>query len=567
MATLDYVDVPPGATRLRASPESTESKSTGIRPAPRIATSIPNPSPPSSPRPKRRPSILSSTGTGSLALGSLTSPTMSFIPQLLLSASMPPMTPGPTSGTPPASNIRKKIEHGNVTLLSSRDPLSLPIMTTNFKRFVSIVGPVFWLQDRIEEIVLWKKGWQRTSAWMAAYALICFYPRLILLLPHIALIGIILATYPYPAVASDDPLYTAHETSSQAYPTAAPVTEGSIPWQANIQGIQNLMGAAADLHDLIEPHLYHLQLTPQHFNKGRGSSTFVPQPSRMRSPYTTHILTLLFITFFPLLFIVHLPIFPIRQVALTVGLAPFILTHPYVKVILPRLIPLIIDATPILLRRFEKVKTIVLKPLGLQKSPSSGSVDDEILEEKAPMPPLAMVLQRVMDDDRLSDECWNSEMREVYLWENERYGGPLPSDSPTLAASSSGSSITPAQRGWSKLNLRPGERSAWTRGSDGWSGVGQGGGHSAVEVNGEVSSNLTFSLAPGWRFVETEDWRKDLQCTWSGCGGDADGWVYSNDAWLGSRPSPYTSGGGSVTRRRRWVRRVWYDPEKAKEDS
>jgi hypothetical protein len=32
-------------------------------------------------------------------------------------------------------------------------------------------------------------------------------------------------------------------------------------------------------------------------------------------------------------------------------------------------------------------------------------------------------LQRVMDDDRLKDSCWNSEKREVELWENERFGG------------------------------------------------------------------------------------------------------------------------------------------------
>ena len=32
-------------------------------------------------------------------------------------------------------------------------------------------------------------------------------------------------------------------------------------------------------------------------------------------------------------------------------------------------------------------------------------------------------LQRVIDNDRLSDSCWNSEMREVELWENERFGG------------------------------------------------------------------------------------------------------------------------------------------------
>ena len=34
-----------------------------------------------------------------------------------------------------------------------------------------------------------------------------------------------------------------------------------------------------------------------------------------------------------------------------------------------------------------------------------------------------------------------------------------------------------------------------------------------------------------------------------------DGWVYTNDAWLGPRLVPYTSGGGSVTCRRRWAKR------------
>lgn len=45
-----------------------------------------------------------------------------------------------------------------------------------------------------------------------------------------------------------------------------------------------------------------------------------------------------------------------------------------------------------------------------------------------------------------------------------------------------------------------------------------------------------------------------------------DGWVYTNDVWLGSRAAPYAAGGGSVTRRRRWVRRVWFDPERANAD-
>jgi hypothetical protein len=124
-----------------------------------------------------------------------------------------------------------------------------------------------------------------------------------------------------------------------------------------------------------------------------------------------------------------------------------------------------------------------------------------------------------------------------------------------------------------------------------------------VEGNGEIRFVLTSKyfnnngtkywkwlkynshiLVTSWAFVETEDWRKDLGCEWSGYGGDQgqcsffhrfeihsifcklmiyvfeiDGWVYNNDAWLGPRPVPYTSGGGSVTRRRRWIRRVWFD--------
>ena len=34
------------------------------------------------------------------------------------------------------------------------------------------------------------------------------------------------------------------------------------------------------------------------------------------------------------------------------------------------------------------------------------------------------------------------------------------------------------------------------------------------------SSNLTFSLAPGWSSVEYEDWRNDVRCAWLDCGGD-----------------------------------------------
>jgi hypothetical protein len=64
-------------------------------------------------------------------------------------------------------------ESSKHTLLTSRHPLSLPITTVNFRRFVSRSGAIFWFQDRIEEIVLWKRGQKYTIAFMAAYTFLC----------------------------------------------------------------------------------------------------------------------------------------------------------------------------------------------------------------------------------------------------------------------------------------------------------------------------------------------------------------------------------------------------------
>ena len=280
----------------------------------------------------------------------------------------------------------------------------------------------------------------------------------------------------------------------------------------------------ADLHDLVVPHLYHLRLTPQHL-----SST--TQRSPQSSPYTPHILALLAISFFPLLFVIHLPLFPIREVCWVIGLLPFVVAHPYVRAALPVLLKAFVDVVPFLFVRLGTLKDRTLSRLRLWKGGKregemkqanqddggedgiGGEAGNRNGNEKIPLP-LSMVVRRLLDDDRLNDKCWNSELREVQLWENERFGGmslscfhtffvdaisfvtcacdyegPIPPDSPTLMATTMGlsssssfstsSSSTAAsglhsshpQKGWSKQNLRPGERSAWTRGRDGWSGV------------------------------------------------------------------------------------------------
>ncbi|KIJ60199.1 hypothetical protein HYDPIDRAFT_117455 [Hydnomerulius pinastri MD-312] len=86
-------------------------------------------------------------------------------------------------------------------------------------------------------------------------------------------------------------------------------------------------------------------------------------------------------------------------------------------------------------------------------------------------------------------------------------------------------------------------------------------------------STLTFSLSPGWAFIESEGWRVDLEAEWAQDavqydgdkkgrpGTDEDGWIYTTDAWAHPRAEA-RPGEGWVTRRRRWVRRVyWRDGE------
>ena len=81
---------------------------------------------------------------------------------------------------------------------------------------------------------------------------------------------------------------------------------------------------------------------------------------------------------------------------------------------------------PFVLVRLGTFKDHTFSKLGFQNKeeryPQVMRDDDGADNKNLPLP-LSMVVRRMMDDDRLSDECWNSEMREVQLWENERFGG------------------------------------------------------------------------------------------------------------------------------------------------
>ncbi|KNZ80789.1 hypothetical protein J132_04294 [Termitomyces sp. J132] len=529
MASLAYISIPQCATRLNPPSQS----SPALQRAKKVTTPLPNPTP-----------LLSASSTNVQApsgMNSSTAAVFSLLPQMVLSSTLP--------NTPlsPSAKDKDKDTRKGPQLMTNKEPLSIPITTLNFKRFVAKVGPIFWMQDRIEEVILWKRGWRVTGVWMAAYAFFCYFPKMVFAIPHLVSIGIMLASYPY----------------SKPKPGETSSTD-SVNWQGNLQGIQNLMGFVADVHDLVQPHLHLLVLTPAHLPSPRYAEISVPPPI---SSYPPLILLTLLLTFPPLLVLLASPLFPTRFVCLVGGLLPLLATHPRVLPILPMLGKLAVTFTQnvlvVLVRRYAKLQRAFLtfwtrikgKGRGRGEEPTvhAGDIDVDL-------PPLRTILERIRDNDRLDDTCWNAEMREVELFENERFvpSRSRPCSNPILPQGqrfslppTPMSPPDPTDPGWGKANLRSGERRGWTRGQDGWGGV---------RTRSRAGSNLTFSLASGWAFVGTEGWRRDLGRKWAGLDvgvdPDADGWVYTNDAWGGALGISYPE---SVTRRRRWVRRVWYD--------
>ncbi|KAI6151326.1 hypothetical protein EDD17DRAFT_1148400 [Pisolithus thermaeus] len=607
MATFEYVDIPPEAIRLASCPQ----EGNVVRPAHKIPTTFPDPSTASgffswhlhvdsaSPENGAAPSGPSKTA-------------LTIIPQLLLSSSLPAAAASAAASASSSTGLSlftssPRSGQSSQTLLSTRDPLSFPIVTSNFRRFVARVGPVFWLQDRIEEIILWKKGWKRTVVWLAAYGFICYFPRLILLLPHALLLGVMLTCYPAPG----------------SPPVPLKVNEGTADWQANIQAIQNLMGAFSDAHDTIVPLLSFLgpaKLRPVpstasstlHSLEAESTSTLNSsleqktngsrEQSTTRTPsYSPHpALMLTVISFLILLPVVMADILPLRLLFFLLGAGSVCALHPNVRNAL----------TAAWLARHTLLSSNVLFSISIplpslpkphlpfrfryNDSRRSPICQRRYLHFQVTQKKVRAVLRRFVDDDRLSDNVWPAPMCTVELWENERweptsraalsggrraslFGGSGASILSGAGSASSGSEVGDgevesggvksksailSEGTWSKTHLRRSERAPWTRGRDGWSGVG-----------GEISSNLTFSLSPGWAFVETESWRADLEGTWVLEGqhsdskqsnvetqrvcADGDGWVYTTDTWSNPRPNPCLAEGW-VTRRRRWIRRVYW---------
>ena len=174
-----------------------------------------------------------------------------------------------------------------------------------------------------------------------------------------------------------------------------------------------------------------------------------------QTPYTPILLTTSAVTLFLSIPLVYL--IPLHLVVLVLGLLPFFFTHPFTQ---STLLP--------------AVNNTVVSPFW--KTAFTW-------------------FHRVLDNDKLEDKHWRAELRQVEVFENERWNphsreGSGSTGSAISGLSGSGFIGAPplgaydntsagggkhGRSGWGKSNLKSGERKAWTRGRDGWSGVAEGG--------------------------------------------------------------------------------------------
>ncbi|CAK9785624.1 unnamed protein product [Cutaneotrichosporon oleaginosum] len=412
------------------------------------------------------------------------------VSDLVLSSLLPANLPKLPSNHPPG-RARE--------LTSQREGLGLNVMSNNFRRFVTKVGPIFWLQDRVEEVLFWQKpSW--TWAWLLTWTFICFQPRVLLFLPTAVLLviytwlqerrnpvpslfGVTLAPTPAgSARIGGDADPNSYSASTVPEMEGAPVVppkeaESSVDYFMNIQAIQNLMGLIADVFDTAIPYLTLIG------GKDTAPTSFPLSPS-------TVILALIP----PTLLLPLTPAWAIKYLLLPMGIAPPLLFHPnFIAAI---------EAAP---------------------------------RSKRALQARAMAEEAVMTD-ALSDDLGRRLLARVEVWENERLDPTAVSKTPLPPGS------------WSVRFLRAGERAPWVkvrRGDSAW----------AAEEVGDEGPTMVLSLKDNWNFVPGEDWRVDVCGLWSDVGTDADGWAYSDDGW--QNPSSVPDAPRRVTRRRRWWRRVY----------
>jgi hypothetical protein len=150
---------------------------------------------------------------------------------------------------PPPRNRRSK---GSGKSSLDRPNFSLPLMSSNFRRFNARVGVLFVLQTKLIHLFAWQKP-TATLSFLAVYTLLCLQPSLVPLLPVILVLFYIMipsfmARHPVPA---NDPRVEPEFTGPAVAPASRvrPAPEMSKDFFRNMRDLQNSMEDFSRVHD------------------------------------------------------------------------------------------------------------------------------------------------------------------------------------------------------------------------------------------------------------------------------------------------------------------------------
>ncbi|MBW0514158.1 hypothetical protein O181_053873 [Austropuccinia psidii MF-1] len=193
------------------------------------------------------------------------------------------------------------------SLTNGKPPLSVQIITLNFKNFVSKSGPLFKLQNAVEDIFVWRNP-PKTIACACLWAWLSIYPVFFLLIPNLIIIWILLSTHSqrYPHGMANDPKVDALSGKDVS---DEPI-EGSPDYISNMHHIQNLMGDISAGSDFVKSNiLCYLDWSDPH--------------------HSLIILHLAVLSSIPL--VLFGPMIPWRFVMLFGGESIFLATHPWTQ--------------------------------------------------------------------------------------------------------------------------------------------------------------------------------------------------------------------------------------------
>ncbi|KAL2115715.1 hypothetical protein VTJ04DRAFT_9970 [Mycothermus thermophilus] len=224
----------------------------------------------------------------------------------------------PADHNVPATTPLSSAEGDIPPVFPERPGFSVPLMTTNFRRFNARIGVVFKFQARVLRLLAWRRPTQTLSL-LAVYTFVCLDPYLLLALPlAVALFGVLVpsfvARHPAPTPDTGVDRLRAMSYSPRGPPlaparTVKPTKELSRDFFANLGHLQNVMEDFSVAHDAIV-------------------AMVVPKTNFSDEALSSALFVALFVALLVMLIAAHL--LPLRWIALAAGWVGVGMNHPWV---------------------------------------------------------------------------------------------------------------------------------------------------------------------------------------------------------------------------------------------